>query len=373
MSTADSTMPATEQRIQSLESGRIRELDGWRAVAVSMVVLAHFIIERHAAVVAPLRGLERTIRYSGYLGVQIFFVISGFVICRLLLREEARYGSFSLKNFYYRRICRILPPFYLYLAVLFFLSTAGWIQLPRHSAGSAGLFLYDFHSYQRPWFTGHSWSLAIEEQFYLLFPLTLMLTPRRYRIAVCVAISVGCVLWTTSMIFTGWNSLLSSGVRAGFAAISYGVLVAMLETPARALAARVPGWIIALLALILIIHPVTFNNGVAALYESTFAPLAVAVILLFSLDRGRLLRGFLCSRLVQAVGLSSYGIYLWQELFTGRTELYFGPGRKIPVLIPLLLVIVPASYFLIEKPAMRYGRLLSRREAVETQPVRVGA
>jgi peptidoglycan/LPS O-acetylase OafA/YrhL len=79
------------------------------------------------------------------------------------------------------------------------------------------------------------------------------------------------------------------------------------------------------------------------------------------MERKSWFQSLLCSRPVQAIGITSYALYLWQKLFTGRPEMYVGTGRFIPVLLPSLCFIVPLSWFLIEKPAMRLGRDLSRR------------
>jgi peptidoglycan/LPS O-acetylase OafA/YrhL len=88
------SMSAPESRI-----GRIRELDGWRAIAASMVLVSHFLGHQHIRTISRYPLLASLMGYFAYRGVQIFFVISGFVICRLLLQEEARYGYFSLKAF----------------------------------------------------------------------------------------------------------------------------------------------------------------------------------------------------------------------------------------------------------------------------------
>jgi peptidoglycan/LPS O-acetylase OafA/YrhL len=134
------------QCLEGTPAGRIRELDGWRAVAASMVVVSHLLAHQHTRTVSHFLLLAWVIYVIAYLGVQIFFVISGFVICRLLLREEARYGSFSLKAFYIRRVFRILPPFYLYLGVIALLGVLGVVQTSGREIAKAALFLADFHS-----------------------------------------------------------------------------------------------------------------------------------------------------------------------------------------------------------------------------------
>jgi peptidoglycan/LPS O-acetylase OafA/YrhL len=164
------------------------------------------------------------------------------------------------------------------------------------------------------------------------------------------------------MMFTGWETVIGSTTRAGFACILCGVLMAIQEERVRRIANGTPALIVALVAVLLLLHPEGSNNWHAALYESLLVPPAIGLVLLFSLARGAWLRAILTSRPFQAVGLTSYGLYLWQQLFTAP-KANFSPtsGRIIPLLLPLLCLIVPLSYFFIEKPAMRYGKLLSRQ------------
>ncbi|MGB7265927.1 MAG: hypothetical protein WBC92_10465 [Terracidiphilus sp.] len=137
--------------------------------------------------------------------------------------------------------------------------------------------------------------------------------------------------------------------------------MASLESRARAIARAVPALVVAGVALVLLWQPAGTHDWRIAFYESVFVPPAVALVLVFSLERGTLLRAFLRSKAVQAVGITSYGIYLWQELFTARGTEYGPSGKPIALLLPLLLAIVPLSYLFVEKPAMRLGKRLTER------------
>ena len=152
-----------------LKESQLAGLDGMRAIAAFMVVFYHFGI--------PF--------VSGGAGVLMFFVLSGFLITWLLLRENDEFGTVSLRKFYIRRSLRIFPAFYCYAAVLF-----GFIFIRRHARivlpqALAALF-YISNYYQalngdpNTGFS-HTWSLAIEEQFYVLWPLTFLLLRRNYR------------------------------------------------------------------------------------------------------------------------------------------------------------------------------------------------
>jgi peptidoglycan/LPS O-acetylase OafA/YrhL len=350
--------------LEDSREGRLRELDGWRAVSVLLVIVHHIGGYQHARTLSHFPGPASVVHYCGPLGVKIFFFISGFVICRLLISEELRCGSVSLKAFYYRRIFRILPPLYFYLGVLSLLLWLGLIHESRRAVFDGVFFLHDIHLVPlvpQSWFVGHTWSLAVEEQFYLIFPTMWVLTPKAWKGQVFLGVFFLCAAWNLSMVYTGWDAVISSDTRAGFACIACGVLLAIHEGRVRLIVNDVPAFIVALAALTLLVHPVGSSSWQAALYECLLAPPAIGLVLLFSLGRGAWLRAFLCSKPVQAVGLTSYGIYLWQQLFTAPTKYFFGPGQIIPLLLPLLCLIVPLSYFLIEKPTMSYGKFLSRR------------
>ena len=349
--------------LSDVRGGRLRELDGWRAVSVLLVIVHHIGGFQHARLLSRFPAPASVVHYCGPLGVKIFFVISGFVICRLLISEGSRNGSVSLIAFYCRRVFRILPPLYTYLGVVSLLLCLGLIREHWRSILAGVFFLYDIHftpMVPPGWFVGHTWSLAVEEQFYLIFPTMWVLTPKTWKGQVFLGVFFLCAAWNLSMVYTGWDVLISSDTRAGFACIACGVLMAIHEVRVRPIAKSVPAFVIVLVALTLLLHPVGSNNWRAVLYECLLVPPAIGLVLLFSLERGPWLRALLCSQPMQAVGLTSYGIYLWQQLFTAPKTYFYGGGQMITLFLPLLCVIVPLSYVLIERPSMRYGKSLSR-------------
>jgi peptidoglycan/LPS O-acetylase OafA/YrhL len=343
---------------------RLHELDGWRAISVLLVIFHHMFSVQYPELIRPFYLLWHVSGLAGFLGVDTFFVISGFVICRLLVSEESQYGSISLKGFYYRRVFRILPPLFLYLAFIGMLIATGLVQDRWRYLAFAALFLNDLNIFPTSWLLSHTWSLAIEEQFYLFFPTIWVLTRRRWRGLVFACVFLLCVTWSLSLAIAN-RTILPDGdairTRVGFACISYGVLMAIHEQRVRHFAARLPGWIVALLALVLLIHPMPHGAVKDVLYSALFMPPAIGLVLIYSLECGGWLRGFLCSRPMQAIGLTSYGIYLWQQLFTGPVSLYSAAGLTPHFFLPLLFLVVPLSYLFVEKQAMRFGKELSRR------------
>jgi peptidoglycan/LPS O-acetylase OafA/YrhL len=348
---------------------RIPELDGWRAVSIALVIASHLSVFRFHQHLASHPRLARECDYLGSLGVKIFFVISGFVICRLMLSEEARYGFVSFRGFYLRRALRILPPLYLMLATLALFIAAGWIQCSWKNLALGGLFMANLNFAGSSWFTGHTWSLSVEEQFYLLFPLLWFLTRARssWRGPFFASLFVALAAWNgIARALLDPNRLQDerffSVSRVGFSCICAGVLLAIWEGRARQIAMRIPGWAVLLLGLVLLVNPVHRDTVSEAITQSFFVPPAIALVLIHSVaTQGKRLRAILCSRPMQAVGLTSYGIYLWQELFAGKPEYYIGAGAALSYLFPLLLAIVPLSYFLVERPAMRLAKSLSNR------------
>src|ERR1700722_2137413 len=213
---------------------RIKELDGWRAISVLLVILAHLGAYRFGHLVSPHRHVFVLATNIGLLGVKVFFLISGFVICRLLILEERRFGSASLSRFYVRRVFRIIPPFFFYLAVVCLLFSLQMIVGSWRAILNAALFLYDFRLIGNCWSVAHTWSLAVEEQFYLIFPTLWMLTRKGGRERFFPLVLVLLVAWNLLGSAFDWNQYMLPPVRAGFACIALGVVMAIFERHARA-------------------------------------------------------------------------------------------------------------------------------------------
>ena len=170
----------------------IPTLDGWRALAIFLVIVFHVgaAYHRQTEFSATLVG-----RFGRW-GVPIFFGLSGLLITKLLLEESDRTGAISLKSFYLRRAFRILPPVFIYIGVI---GALGLIVSPTEVASS----LLFFRNYlpepvQAGVYTGHFWSLAVEEHFYLLWPGLLVLVGIRRGLVAAATLSVAFALWASA-------------------------------------------------------------------------------------------------------------------------------------------------------------------------------
>jgi peptidoglycan/LPS O-acetylase OafA/YrhL len=184
--------PSPRQSISSQLQERLRlpaipALDGIRAICVFLVIFFHL-------------GNERTLPFvPGPLGVLGFFVLSGFLITWLLLKEQEKSGSISLRGFYRRRALRIFPAFYVFwfLAVSSRLLAHAEGQMPWSQAFSAFFYVSNyFHAifHPSPDFILHTWSLSAEEQFYLLWPLTfLVFAKKRKRLILFVSLLIAAI------------------------------------------------------------------------------------------------------------------------------------------------------------------------------------
>src|SRR5439155_2931926 len=162
---------------------RIPSLDGLRAISITLVLVSHLAGTRNF----PLSATTGNFLGLGEFGVIVFFVISGFLITGLLLDELARTDRIRLGRFYFRRTLRIFPPYYMLIAVLAVAGAAGVIQLAPHDVARTMTYTSNYYA-GRSWFVGHTWSLSVEEQFYLLWPAVLLLAGTRRAFVIAGAV-----------------------------------------------------------------------------------------------------------------------------------------------------------------------------------------
>lgn len=181
--------------------GYMPQLDGLRCLAAASVLVCHF---------APQGGAVLGAFRWGDAGVQLFFVLSGFLITTILLRVETAAGAAAqparrtLVRFYARRFLRILPPYYALLAVLALLGVQGVREsLLWHVTYTTNFYLAATGEWQDNVF--HFWTLAVEEQFYLVWPCVVLFAPRRWLGPVCVAAIAAAAPYRLATDFAGWS------------------------------------------------------------------------------------------------------------------------------------------------------------------------
>jgi len=347
---------------------RITVLDGWRGVSILLVVCGHLINYRYApayfASGGPAQSLVLTV---SVFGVCIFFVISGLIITTLAIREREQRGSFSARSFYLRRFFRIVPPFYLYLAIVLLLASSGVIGHRKSETLGAAAFLCNLPQVECGWFVAHSWSLAYEEQFYVLFPCWFILCGKRVRpllmalLSALLAVPVmRYVLGPTPM----WHAIHQ--LTWYFSFMAAGSLVAAsadwMQKLNRSVYAPYLSWGAAFVLLVLILfdgaaaaHPGAHRlEQVHVILSPVFEPLCTAWLVGTSLQRANWMTRLLHARPLLFLGTISYSLYLWQQLFTAAPSRYL-LSSPLP-LAPMMLVCATLSYYFVERPAQRLGK-----------------
>ena len=347
--------------------GKIPSLDGLRAISIVLVVIGHL----HATRGFPELGLEHVLGDYGLLGVRVFFVISGFLITTLLLRELEQRGTISLRAFYARRALRIFPAAFAFIGAMALADWIGWIDLRRVELVAAVTYTVNYLP-EPAWDIGHLWSLSVEEQFYLLWPLALARLGARRGAWLAAAFFVAAPLVRTAMRLGFSDSALEDLpiFPAGCDGIAIGCLFAIGRAWLLRQAAYVrftgSAWMLALVPLIFVIHHLSSGYTLADLLGYPLMLLAIATIVEAS-TRWR--HDNLASRVLNWpplvwLGVLSYSLYLWQQPFLDHhtRALY----ASFPLNLVLALALAMLSYYTLERPLLR---LRQRYARVRPQPM----
>lgn len=336
------------------------EIDGLRAIAVCSVILYHSNIEI----------LNFELLKGGYLGVDIFFVISGYLITSIILRELKTTNQFSFKNFYLRRIRRIIPA--LLFVMLFSLPFGWYLLLPNNfvdfinsiffSLGFSSNYFFHYsgqiygaeNGLFKPFL--HTWSLSVEEQFYILFPLFLYVIFKyfnRYLVSfffVGLIISLGMAEWASSnhpsfnfySLFTRTWEMLTGSILAFYEKD---------HVNHRKYNHKISNFLQCLGVVIIIVSVILFNNDTHHPSIFTIFPITGVCLLIIFSNSETIMTKLLSSKLFVSIGLISYSLYLWHfPIFAfARNQYIFENNKFILILITLILSII--SYFFVERPA----------------------
>lgn len=355
-------------------------LYGLRALSVLLVIFSHiemYLRHEYFVHVPKVFGLL----FDGQLGVTVFFVISGYLITTLLLKEEAATGTVSLKNFYARRTLRIFPAFYFLLLTYAVLQFFGILHLDLVSWASSITYTKDFN-WNRDMVTAHAWSLSIEEQFYLCWPFAFCFFKTSRRRAAWLIVVLAPLL-RGIFYLAGFN-------RVGFDdfslfqrmdALMWGCLFALYDKELRSFVqkqihkrkalATVPFLVIVCMFYMDIVN-LDYHLRMGVLLKSfgqtigTFSCVAIGFVLLISMTYEKnLWFQLLNSKPLVYIGKLSYSLYLWQQYF------FFSPEmRTHSVLLNCVFIFAAAngSYFLVEKPFLAWKENFeTRRKAKLTK------
>lgn len=337
------------------------EIDGLRAIAVLSVILYHAQVVRF-----DIEWFE-----GGFIGVDIFFVISGYLITRIILSELQATGSFSFLNFYERRARRILPMLFV---VMFASIPFAWQQLLpldfveyAESMLASIFFASNFYFFVTTTEYGadsallkpflHTWSLGVEEQFYLAFPIIAIVTFRFFRQHFFIILVGLCLL---SLVFSELMEVRNSDLNfylpfSRFWELGVGSILAYRELSIESARKASFTWMHSILpffGLCLITYSVLFFNGNTPhpSFYTLIPIIGVALIISFS-SQDELVGKILGSKPFVWIGLISYSAYLWHfPMFAfGRLDGEFENKEKL-FLFVLTFVLSFLSYHAVEKP-----------------------
>ncbi len=337
------------------------EIDGLRAIAVLAVILYH----------AQFKIFDFTSFKGGYIGVDIFFVISGYLITLIILNELFYYGTFSFRNFYERRIRRIIP--ILLLVILVSIPFAWFYLLPLsffdfcksiiYTLGFSSNFYFHYSGLEYGADVGslkpflHTWSLSVEEQFYILFPISVILIFtyfRKYLIQILI------VAFFISLVISDWGSKNHASFNfyilpsRGWELLAGSILAYFEITLGKRSNNKLLNFTLPTLGLFMIIYSfMYFDDSIEHPSIYTLIPVIGVCLLIWFTNKNELITNLLSSKIFVATGLISYSLYLWHyPVFIFLESKYFFYDNSVKLFaIFLSLLLAIFSYFTIERYA----------------------
>lgn len=362
---------------------RMASLDGWRGVAILAVFFRHYTVTTQSS--QPLVEKISWLCSGGWVGVDLFFVLSGFLITGILLdtREHKHY----FRNFYARRTLRIFPLYYGIFAVMLLLTPLLHLQwMPAHLLyplylGNIATVANEASQWIRPWFSlGIMWSLAVEEQFYLVWPFVVSWVPRRETLLKLVLAGMGFALAARVTLHLLLNT--SAAIEWNYHVLPMrcdglltGALAAILlrqgtlERANKLL--RWPAWISAVIAICIYAYDrsMDFHYPAVSLFLYPCLAWIFAKLLLVALQKDTWAYRIGSSKVLQFFGKYSYGIYVYHRLVGQQmvlqflqTKLHSKPLGSIAFFIEAFVLSVTAavlSYELYERHFLKLKRLFS--------------
>jgi peptidoglycan/LPS O-acetylase OafA/YrhL len=356
-------MVITDSTSKPLDN-RIPSLDGLRGIAILTVVIGH-----GSYCLALLPAFIITFAGNGQLGVSIFFVLSGFLIFNLSAREFQKTGEFNWKLFYFRRVLRIFPCFYFFIAVIVLLKCLGALNLTGEMIFGAATFSLNYLHLWYHWSSGsdyfvigHYWTLALEEQFYLTWPVLMLLFVRRKLLAVLIVIMVlapflrvACYHW-----MPGSRGQIAMMFHTGFDSIAAGVLLGelLLRPQFKVWLQKIAASRLLLCGAILfplIISPLLaghFRGAYSITIGKSLDLACICIVITAAVSfPGTLLFRFLNWRPLVFIGVLSYSLYVWNNFFLNSGGHWL--VNRFPLNFLCAFGMALASHYLVERPFLK--------------------
>ena len=338
------------------------EIDGLRTIAVVAVILYHS--QNTIFGYQPFKG--------GFIGVDIFFVISGYLITSIILKELVTTGSFSFKHFYERRIRRILPALLFVIlaslpfAWIYLLPGSSFVDFSKsilYSLGFSSNFYFHYSGQVYGAKSGllipflHTWSLSVEEQYYILYPIVLFITFKYFRKYIGFFLVTGFII---SLVMADWGSRNHPSFNfyvlptRGWELIAGSILAYYEIHLGHRSKYQTLNFILPSAGLFLIGHSILlFDDKTFHPSFYTLSPIIGVCLIIWFSHKDELITKILSSKLFVVIGLISYSLYLWHyPIFAfARITQFISDDNKSKIFLIIITVFISIfSYFIIEKP-----------------------
>lgn len=342
----------------ALQPSYLHSLNGIRGIAIILVVMSHLSLSRSS--------IYYTV-FNGQLGVDFFFVLSGYLITTLCLKEKVLTGELSLKNFYIRRVLRIFPVAYLYLAVVLVLNLWLKLKIPAFQFLGAAFYILNLSYFRRNNLRaplGHYWSLATEEQFYLVFPFLIKKSFKAFVYSVLFIVMVLPLICTLQEFYNPINTGILyafTHIAIKFQAIAVGCFFSVLSFKIKNYSSviscfKLYGNLVALFLIFFL--RLDFFYSIRAVYVNLFISMLIAYFITSNIKPANdIVFKILNTKLLSFLGVLSYSIYIWQQLFTFGDPSFARITMTFPYNVIFILIISTLSYYLYER---RFLKLKTR-------------
>jgi len=371
-------------------TGYIRGLDGLRAFAILWVMFGHVSWGSKFTATADYHKLIELAAKTGWIGVQLFFVISGFLITKILLQGKGRPNQ--LRHFYIRRSLRIFPVYYVTLILLFIVIPSlgyslNWLSAETENQGWYWLYL---NNWLRPYIDNkgfsHLWSLAIEEQYYLVWPFFVIFMNKQWLIRICLAMILSAPIIRFLLFYYFQTDVEGVGARAAYDftfsrwdSIALGSLLAVLISNQSGIdwMKKYASKILIVSVVLTIVQLVLFRNfsavgqgGVELLNQTVSAFTFFALVFIVASNNKAWYISLLEFTPVRLIGKYSYAMYIfhlpimivWFSYFVPNYEGVSEVGVLMQVLLNYLIVftltftLAAVSWHVLEYPALKLKR-----------------